>query len=159
MTTGATGSGGSGTAGSAGESTTAGSSSEGVDESGGASAGSGGATDEGSASGEGGSGATDGDPGLVCTSEYSPVCGVDGETYDHPCSAIAAGVEIKREGPCFGDCEDSCTVGGSPATTLALALMALLVLRPRRRSAPAPGGAMEGASRGTRTPTPFGTGT
>jgi Kazal-type serine protease inhibitor domain len=110
----------------------------------------------GSSTGDSGGG-TDTDPGLVCTDDYDPVCGVDGETYDHPCSAIAAGVEIKRDGPCLGDCEGSCTVGGSPAT-LALALLAALVLRPRGRAMP-PSGALEGASRGTRTPTPLGTGT
>lgn len=92
-----------------------------------------------SSSGTGGTGTdTDDTPGtddggLVCTSVYDPVCGVDGETYDHPCSAIEAGVEIKRDGPCFGDCEGSCSVGGS-SLTLAFAVIAVVCLRPRRRS-------------------------
>jgi hypothetical protein len=139
VTTGATGSGGSGTAGSAGESTAAGSSSEGVDESGGSGGSAGGS---GSTQGSGGdSGATDGfDPGTICPDDYAAVCGVDGETYDNACTATAAGVEVRREGPCVGDCEGSCTLGGSPAT-LALALVALLVLRPRGGPSRSPGGA------------------
>ena len=48
-----------------------------------------------------------------------------------PIPNVPEGVEIKREGPCFGDCEGSCSVGGSPLT-LTLALAALLLLRPRR---------------------------
>ncbi len=74
------------------------------------------------------------DGGLVCTSDYDPVCGVDGETYDHPCSAIAAGVEIKRDGPCFGDCEGSCSVGSSPLTLAFAMVVGVIFVRPRRRS-------------------------
>jgi len=70
--------------------------------------------------------------GLVCTDVYDPVCGVDGETYDHPCSAMAAGVEVERDGPCFGDCEGSCSIGSSPLT-LGFALVAAWVVRSRPR--------------------------
>ncbi len=68
------------------------------------------------------------DPGRLCTSDYQPVCGKDGETYDHPCS-VPDGVGIRREGPCFGDCEGSCAVVGSPGLSLALSLIVLLRLR------------------------------
>ncbi len=67
-----------------------------------------------------------------CTSDYQPVCGSDRETYDHPCD-VPKGVTIRREGPCFGDCEGSCTVVGSPSTSMALAFAMLIIARRRRR--------------------------
>lgn len=79
-------------------------------------------------------GATSNDDGLVCTAEYHAVCGKDGETYDHPCSAIAAGVEIRHDGPCFGDCEGSCVVAPQGPSLLALVLVVLAFVRPRRRA-------------------------
>jgi Kazal-type serine protease inhibitor domain len=84
---------------------------------------------------DGSSGATSSDDGLVCTSIYAPVCGKDGETYDHPCDAIAAGVEIRRDGPCLGDCEGSCGVASRAPSLLGLLLVVLACLRPRRRIA------------------------
>jgi len=79
------------------------------------------------------SGAEDGGS---CTSVYKPVCGKDGETYDHPCD-VPDGIGIRREGPCFGDCEGSCTVVGSPGLSMILSIAALLWLRraPKRRRA------------------------
>lgn len=88
-----------------------------------------------SSSSEGSSGEGSTDDGLVCTSIYAPVCGKDGETYDHPCDAIAAGVEIRRDGPCLGDCEGSCAVASQAPSLLGLLLVVLACLRPRRRIA------------------------
>lgn len=38
----------------------------------------------------------------VCTREYRPVCGCDGQTHPNPCEANAAGTSIASEGPCEG---------------------------------------------------------
>lgn len=71
---------------------------------------------------------------VYCTQVYKPVCGKDGETYDHPCD-VPDGVGIRREGPCFGDCEGSCAVVGSPGLSMVLCVAALFWLRrlPGRR--------------------------
>lgn len=104
----------------------------GLDESAGGSSGA--SSSSGSSSSDGATtSATGFDPGPSCPQVYAPVCGKDGETYDNACVASSAGVEIRREGPCVGDCEGSCVVAPQAPTLLGLVLVVLAFVRPRPR--------------------------
>lgn len=41
-------------------------------------------------------------PDAICTMQYEPVCGCDGQTYSNPCIAEKAGVTSYTQGACAG---------------------------------------------------------
>ncbi|KAK1733483.1 hypothetical protein QTG54_015898 [Skeletonema marinoi] len=46
------------------------------------------------------------EPDIICTEDYTPVCGVDGTTYSNRCYAGAANVEVDYEGECLKPTSD-----------------------------------------------------
>ncbi|XP_052244039.1 serine protease inhibitor dipetalogastin-like isoform X2 [Dreissena polymorpha] len=48
----------------------------------------------------------------VCTTEYDPVCGVDGKTYGNMCALRCAGVRLQSKGECKHGC--ICTMEYDP---------------------------------------------
>ena len=51
---------------------------------------------------------------VVCSMQYDPVCGVDGNTYSNDCVAKVAGIDIQKEGICGDKKSDNCSQDFNP---------------------------------------------